>query len=87
METRVDLTQKTTILFSKEGHRRLTALAAHRGVSLGQLVREACATVYGIVDDDVREAAAGALSSLALPVGNTAAMKRESVPSVDDIMS
>jgi predicted DNA-binding protein len=78
----MELTKKTTILLSDTGHRRLSELAERRGVSMGALIREACAQVYGIVDDDERLSAAGALSALSLPVGTPEAMKWESVPSI-----
>ena len=79
----MELSKKTTILFSPESHQRLSELAERRGVSLGTLVREACATAYGIHDQQTRVTAAGALAALQLPVGTPAAMKRESVPAVD----
>ena len=82
----MELSKKTTILFSDYSHRQLSELAARRGLSLGQLVREACATAYGIVDQETRVNAAAGLAALRLPVGTTAAMKRESVPSVDALL-
>lgn len=78
----MELTKKTTILLSEDGHRRLAAVAAQKGVSMGQLIREACEQVYGLVDETERVSAASALAALSLPVGTTAAMKRESVPSI-----
>jgi predicted DNA-binding protein len=86
MEVHMELSKKTTILFSDESHRRLSELAARRGVSLGALVREACATAYGIVDEEARVAAAASLAALHLPVGSPRDMKRESVPSADSLM-
>lgn len=82
----MELTKKTTILFSPELHRRLSRLAARRGVSLGELVREACEVRYGVVGTETRRAAVGALAALALPVGTPDAMKRESVPAPDDLL-
>ena len=82
----MELSKKTTILFSPDSHRRLSELAERRGVSLGELVREACATAYGIVDQEVRAAAAASLASLSLPVGTPAQMKRESVVHADALM-
>ncbi len=82
----MEYSKKTTILFSPQSHRRLSELAERRGISLGELVREACATVYSIVEQEDRVAAAGALASLALPVGSPRAMKRESVPDADALM-
>ncbi|GEM_PF-525610 len=82
----MELTKKTTILLTPDSHRRLTNLAMRRGVSLGELVREACATVYGIGDDVARTTAAATLATLQLPVGTVAAMKLECVPDADTRM-
>lgn len=76
----MDISKKTTILFSYAEHQRLTALAAQRGVSLGWLVREACVAQYSAVDPLAQRAAAWALAALSLPVGSTGQMKLESVP-------
>lgn len=78
----MELSKKTTILFSPDEHERLTELAARRGVSLGELVREACAIQYG-VDRDTQLEAVTALHALSLPVGSARDMKRESVIAVD----
>ena len=82
----MELSKKTTILLSPEMHQRLTELAAHRGKSLGELVREACVAQYGLVDTDTRVAAAAALSALSLPVGSPRDMKHESVPSAGALL-
>jgi hypothetical protein len=86
MEVHMELSKKTTILFSPDSHRRLSELAERRGVSLGELVREACATAYGIVDQEVRVAAASSLAALSLPVGTPAQMKKDSVVHADALM-
>jgi predicted DNA-binding protein len=83
MEVYMELTKKTTILFSPELHRRLTELAARRGRSLGDLVREACEVQYGVVGGRDQVAAVNALASLRVPVGTPSAMKQESVPEPD----
>ncbi len=83
----MELSKKTTILFSPRLHRHLSDLAERRGVSLGELVREACATAYGIVDQDASVAAVESLTALRLPVGSPRDMKRESVPSAESLMS
>lgn len=57
----MDMTKKTTILFSPEMHRRLTGLAARRGRSLAELVREACEVQYGVVGGRDQEAAVAEL--------------------------
>ena len=82
----MELTKKTTILFPPELHRRLTRLAARRGVSLGELVREACEIRYGVGGSPSRLDAVGALATLDLPVGEPGEMKRESQPDPDDLL-
>jgi hypothetical protein len=80
------LTKKTTILLQPALHRRLTRLAEQRGTSLGDLVRTACERQYGLGGSDERLQAARALAALALPVGTPAQMKRESVPTPEEIL-
>lgn len=82
----MELSKKTTILFSPDSHRRLSELAERRGVSLGELVREACATAYGIVDRDAQVSAVASIAALSLPVGTPSDMKRESVASARKLM-
>ena len=82
----MELSKKTTILFSPQSHRQLSDLAERRGVSLGELVREACAAAYGVVDQEASIAAVASLAALRLPVGSPRDMKRESVPSADSLM-
>lgn len=80
----MELSKKTTILFSPELHEHLARVAKERGTSLGELVREACETVYGGVSAPERRAAVRKMRSLALPVADVATMKRESVPEPED---
>lgn len=82
----MELSKKTTILFSPELHRRLSQLAARRGVSLGELVREACEVSYGVIGSASRLEAVEALAALALPVGNPDQLKRESQPDPDVLL-
>ena len=81
----MELTKKTTILFPPVLHERLTQLATQRGTSLGDLVRSACEREYGEPSREERRAAVRQLSSLRLPVGGVRRMKRESVPSPEDL--
>ena len=81
----MELTKKTTILFSPEQHDQLSRLAAQRGTSLGELVREACERQYGIRPAEDRRAAVRQLAALRLPVGPVADMKRESVAAADPL--
>lgn len=82
----MDLSKKTTILFSPEVHTRLTELAARKGVSMGVLVREACVAQYGLVDEETKLSAVQSLAALSLPVGTPAEIKRESVVAADDLI-
>lgn len=82
----MELEKKTTILFPPEQHERLTRLARERGVSLGQLVREACEETYGGSTVDERLAAVERLGRLSLPVGSPQEMEEESVPAPDDLL-
>jgi predicted DNA-binding protein len=82
----MDLSKKTTILFSPQLHRRLSRLAAHRGVSLGELVREACEARYGVMGSTAQLDAARALAAMELPVASPAQMKRESQPDPDALL-
>lgn len=82
----MELSKKTTILFSPELHRRLTKLAARRGRSLGDLVREACAAQYGVVGGQEQRDAVAAIAELALPVSDPTSMKMESVPLPDALL-
>ncbi len=82
----MELSKKTTILFSPELHRRLAQLAAQRGRSLGELVREACVAQYGVAGSADQALAVRELGELRLPVGGVAQMKRESVPDPDALL-
>lgn len=83
----MELTKKTTVLFTPEQHRTLRRLAEQRGTSMGELVREACALQYGLVDPQTRLEAVRELGTLALPVGSPAEMKREAVPDPESLLS
>jgi len=76
---------KTTILLSPELRDRLRQLARQRGTSLGQLIREACISQYGLTSREKRLQAVDELAALELPVAEPAQMKRESVPEPEDI--
>jgi hypothetical protein len=86
MEVYMELSNKTTILFSPELHRRLTSLAAKKHVSLGELVREACEAHYGVAGSPERSEAVRALGALRLPVGTPSSMKQESQPDPEDLL-
>lgn len=76
----MDLSKKTTILFPPDLHDRLSRLADETGRSLGELVREACVTQYGIESPEVRLRAVDELATLGLPVGDPETMELESLP-------
>lgn len=82
----MELSKKTTILFSPELYERLTRLAARKGTSLGQLVREACIVQYGMATEEERVEAVEELSELSLPVGSAEQLERESVPTADELL-
>jgi hypothetical protein len=75
----MELTKKTTILFSPDLHGHLTQLASERGTSLGALVREACEAQYLRVNSQEKLKAVETLRSLSLPVSSPGRMKRQSV--------
>lgn len=81
----MELSKKTTILFSPALHARLSALAVEQHTSLGQLVRRACEAQYGQSSEASRIAAVQRLSQLALPVSDPGSMKAESITSPDKL--
>jgi hypothetical protein len=81
----MEMTKKTTILFTPALHRHLVKIAEQRGTSLGDLVRKACETQYGGTSPERRRQAVRELGTLDLPVGNVDDMKRQSVPEPEDI--
>ncbi len=82
----MELSKKTTILFSPELHARLSRIAAQRKLSLGELVRSACERQYGLVSREHKVAAVRELGELQLPVATPDQMERESVPSPDELV-
>ncbi|HEY6323154.1 MAG TPA: CopG family transcriptional regulator [Thermoanaerobaculia bacterium] len=82
----MELSKKTTLLFSPDLHRQLTRLAHQRGESLGELVRQACEAQYGIISRESRVAAVRALEAMSLPVGDPEQIERESVPAPEDLL-
>jgi hypothetical protein len=86
MEVDMDLSKKTTILLSLDLHEQLTQLAAQKGVSMGQLMREACEKTYRLTTRQHRLEAVRRLSTLCLPVGDVSRMKQESAPSPDELL-
>lgn len=62
----MDLSKKTTILFSPQMHEQLSRLANQKRTSLGALVRDACEKRYGLVSKERRLAAVRQLGGMAL---------------------
>jgi predicted transcriptional regulator len=76
----MELSRKTTILFSPDLHDQLTHLARQLDTSLGELVRQACQAHYNLFSLDERLAAVRELEAMSLPIGEPEDMARESVP-------
>ena len=81
----MELSKKTTILFPPDLHEQLARRAEQEGTSLGELVRRACRDAYSLWPPEKRLDAVRELAELELPVGDPAAMKRESVPQPGDL--
>ncbi len=81
----MELSKKTTILFSPELHERLAQLAAQRGTSLGELVRTACERQYTLPSREQKLAAVRKLTALRLPVASPRRMKQQAVPRPEEI--
>lgn len=82
----MELSKKTTILFSPDLHEHLVRIAKRRKTSLGDLVRLACEAQYGLVSKEERLRAVEEIARLNLPVGSVRQMKRQSVPSPEDLL-
>ena len=81
----MELSKKTTILFSPVLHARLSRLASERRTSLGELVRSACETQYGLSSKTSRLDAVRQLAKLDLPIADTGRMKMESTPPPEEL--
>ncbi len=82
----MELSKKTTILFSPQLHLRLARLAKQRRVSLGALVRDACEKQYGFLPNEHRIAAVRRLAALALPVDDARTMREQAVLRADELL-
>ncbi len=82
----MELSKKTTILFTPELHSRLVRLAKQNHTSIGALVRTACERQYGLKSRQERVDAVRELGAVYLPVSDTKRMKDESVPDPSDLM-
>ena len=76
----MELSHKTTILFSEDQFSSLKSMAKAKGKSVGELIRSACEQVYA---SDNREGAVNAvleLEKLKLPVASVQEMKIDQIP-------
>ena len=86
MEVYIELSKKTTILFSPHLHARLSALADQKSLSLGELVRDACEKQYGLHPKEPRLAAVRELATLSLPAAEVQTMKAEAVLKTEEML-
>ncbi len=82
----MELSKKTTVLFPPGLHDRLSRLAAQQGTSLGDLVRTACERQYRLTSREERLSAVRNLAALKLPAASPRKMKRQAVPSPEEIL-
>jgi len=82
----MELSKKTTILFSPHMHHQLSRLAEHKATSLGDLVREACERQYGLVSSERRLEAVRQLGAMTLPVDDVQVMRDQAVPSPGEML-
>lgn len=81
----MELTKKATILFPPDLYDQLVRTAKQRETSVGELVRSACRSQYGLSTREARRSAVAKLASMGLPVGSPEQMERESVPGVEPL--
>lgn len=78
----MELIKKTTILFEPELYQQLASLAHDRQSSVGELVRSACRSQYGLATTRARIAAVAEMAAMSLPTGSVEEIKRQSMPPV-----
>ena len=76
----MELSHKTTILFSEDQFSSLKSMAKAKGKSIGELIRSACEQVYASDDRVGAVDAVLELEKLNLPVASVEEMKMEQVP-------
>jgi hypothetical protein len=79
MEVDMELTKKTTVLFTPDLYGDLADLARQRRSSVGELIREACRSQYFLSSPEERMSIVDRMAVLNLPVGTPEEMERESV--------
>lgn len=80
----MELTKKTTILFTEKQFNTLKKIAFIQKTSIGELIRRACEHEYGILIEIEAEKAVEELAGLSLPVGPVEEMKQEIVSTKPD---
>jgi hypothetical protein len=85
MDTDMELSKKTTILFPPDLYDQLSILAQQRHSSVGELVRQACQSQYSLTSKADRLALVNQMANLNLPVGTPEEMKRESVAPIEPL--
>lgn len=73
------LTRRTQLLLDDDLHRRLRAIAAQRGISMGALIREAIDEKLASVQDTRARAIQELLDAEPMPVEDWPVMKRQMI--------
>ena len=73
------LTRRTQLLLDDDLHRRLRAIAAQRGISMGALIREAIDEKLASVQDTRARAIQELLDAEPMPVDDWPVMKRQMI--------
>ena len=76
----MELSKKTTLLLTPQLHATLTKLAQARGTSMGDLIRQACESQYGVYNRPDSLAAVREIAQMGLPVTDVQTMIAESTP-------
>jgi len=76
----MELSHKTTILFSENQFSSLKSMAKAKGKSIGELIRSACEQVYASDNNSGAVDAVFELEKLNLPVASVKEMKLEQMP-------
>ncbi len=82
----MDLSKKTTVLFSQDLHKKLKNLAHARKRSMGDLIRTACEKQYHLSSVDESLQAVEELARLDLPVSSLSEIKKQLNPSPKDLL-
>ena len=77
----MELSKKTTVLFSEDLYKKLKRLAQTKKRSIGDLIRTACEKQYHLSSMEEAQKAVEALARLDLPVSSMVEMKKQLNPS------